>query len=264
MIILELGLIAVGAVFVIASFFLTDKLSPKDLTEIAQRSEKEIKTILDKELAGAEGKIQDAIDEAVEGSLIKVERSLDLETNEKIAGISDYSDTVMQDMHKLHEEIVFLYSMLNDRHEEMKKTAQDVQTLTKEVRSVEQRWENEHIARTAAAAAPEETALKEPAQNAPQNAPQNAETEETPETSVLVEKESEPEAEIKGAPEEETAPEGVSEPAVSTNPMHEKILAMAAEGKDAVAIAEEMHLGVGEVRLIENLYARKEEAANET
>lgn len=260
MIILELGLIAVGAVFVIASFFLTDKLSPKDLTEIAERSEKEIKTILDKELAGAEGKIQDAIDEAVEGSLIKVERSLDLETNEKIAGISDYSDTVMQDMHKLHEEIVFLYSMLNDRHEEMKKTAQDVQTLTKEVRSVEQRWENENIARTAAAAAPEETALKEPAQKAPQN----AKTGEAPENSVLDEKKSEPEADQKETPEEEKAPEAVMEPAVTTNPMHEKILAMAAEGKDAVAIAEEMHLGVGEVRLIENLYARKEEAANET
>ncbi len=255
MIILELGLIAVGAVFVIASFFLTDKLSPKDLTEIAQRSEKEIKTILDKELAGAEGKIQDAIDEAVEGSLIKVERSLDLETNEKIAGISDYSDTVMQDMHKLHEEIVFLYSMLNDRHEEMKKTAQDVQTLTKEVRSVEQRWENEHIARTVHTAAPEEPAQK---------APQNAKTGETPENSVSGEKESEPEAEQKETPEEEKAPEAVMEPAVTTNPMHEKILAMAAEGKDAVAIAEEMHLGVGEVRLIENLYARKEEAANET
>ncbi len=231
MIILELGLIAVGAIFVIASFFLTDKLSPKDLTEIADRSEKEMKAIMDKEMTRSEDRIREMIDETVEGSLVKVDRALDKETNERIKGISEYSDTVMQDLNKLHEEVLFLYSMLNDRHDEMTKTAGEIEGLVKEVNAARE-WREEELRPE------EEMALPEPSAGAAEELILPA-AEEGP----------------------STEPEPVPEP---VNPLHERIRALADEGKTAVEIAEELDRGVGEVQLVLALSSRKEDGADET
>ena len=47
---IEIVLILVGLVFMIGSFFVTEKLSTRELDKIAELSEKEIKIIANKEL----------------------------------------------------------------------------------------------------------------------------------------------------------------------------------------------------------------------
>ena len=122
-------LLLIGVVFMIGSFFVTEKLSPSELNQIAELSEEELKRIIDRGLKNAETRIEDAIDEQVDQSSEKVDRSLEKVTNDKIMAISEYSDTVIESMNKTHNEIMFLYSMLNDKHTELTGMAADLQRL---------------------------------------------------------------------------------------------------------------------------------------
>ena len=146
-------LLLIGVVFMIGSFFVTEKLSPSELNQIAELSEEELKRIIDRGLKNAETRIEDAIDEPVDQSSEKVDRSLEKVTNDKIMAISEYSDTVIESMNKTHNEIMFLYSMLNDKHTELTGMAADLQRLAADVRSLE-----EKAPLTAPQAAPERAA----------------------------------------------------------------------------------------------------------
>ena len=54
--------------FVLVSFFVQEKLTPKDVQEITRLSEKELKIIVERELKNANDKVEDAIDAVVEQS----------------------------------------------------------------------------------------------------------------------------------------------------------------------------------------------------
>lgn len=130
----EILLILVGLVLMVGSFFVTEKLSGADLDKIAELSQAEMKHILEKELAQADGKIEEQIDTAIEDSIGKVERGLDKETNEKMMAIGEYSDTILEKMNQTHNEIMFLYSMLNDKHQELTELAGSLGQMSSDIR----------------------------------------------------------------------------------------------------------------------------------
>ena len=134
-------LLLIGSVFMIGSFFVTEKLSPSELNQIAELSENELKKIIEKGLASAEVKIEEAIDNQIETSSEKVDRELEKETNDKIMAISEFSDTVIENMNKTHNEIMFLYSMLNDKHTELTGMTSNLQRLAADVRSLEEGYQ---------------------------------------------------------------------------------------------------------------------------
>ena len=78
------------------------------------------------------------IDDQIEASIDKVDRALGRETNEKIMAISEYSDTVIENMSKTHNEIMFLYSMLNDKHTELTGMVSELQRLAADIRDIEE------------------------------------------------------------------------------------------------------------------------------
>lgn len=129
----EIILILVGLVLMVGSFFVTEKLSGADLDKIAELSKTEMKLILDKELTQADNKIEDQIDAAIEDSIEKVERGLDKETNEKMMAIGEYSDTILEKMNQTHNEIMFLYSMLNDKHQELTELAGSLRQMSADI-----------------------------------------------------------------------------------------------------------------------------------
>lgn len=131
----EIVLILIGIIFMIGSFMVTEKLSSSELDSIAKMSEAEIKVILDKEMDRSTVQIQEQIEGAIDASIDKVERALDKETNEKIMAISEYSDTVLESMNKTHNEIMFLYSMLNDKHAELTDLSAELSKVATKVES---------------------------------------------------------------------------------------------------------------------------------
>jgi hypothetical protein len=220
---IEIILLLVGFVFMVGSFFITERLSPSELNQIAELSEDELKKIIERELLNAGGKIQDAIDGQLEASMDKVDRALEKETNEKIMAISEYSDTVLESMNKTHNEIMFLYSMLNDKHTELTGMVSELQHLAADVRGLQETLPRK----------------EEPI------------GEETPKSAI--ERVAEPMVESAAVQEEPTKTLNEQSPEMLEN-HNAEILELHKEGLNEVEIAKRLELGVGEVRLVLGLY----------
>ncbi|MCI8992308.1 MAG: hypothetical protein HFG80_06220 [Eubacterium sp.] len=119
MVIIELILIVLGVVFMLISFRVTEKLTPKELEYLGSLSKDELKKIIENELNRASVDVDNRLDSIIDTSMEKVEVALDKETNAKIMAISEYSDTVLDNINRNHNEVMFLYSMLNDKHTEL-------------------------------------------------------------------------------------------------------------------------------------------------
>ena len=133
---LEIGLLILGALFFIGSFFLQEKLSSSDVDEIKKMSEKQIGVLMEKQLRDADMKIDGHIGETLNASLEKLERESDKETNEKLMQIGEYSDSVMEKMGKTHEEIMFIYQMLNEKQDKLTQLTKDAQDYESHLRSI--------------------------------------------------------------------------------------------------------------------------------
>lgn len=114
----EIILIVIGI-----AIFLLGYLMParrKDLDEEVQLiSEDEVRKMVAAEVEHVKDKIADIVDETVNYSIEKTERAMERITNEKIMAVNEYSDTVLEEINKNHKEVVFLYDMLNDKHDNL-------------------------------------------------------------------------------------------------------------------------------------------------
>ena len=59
----------------------------------------------------------------------KTERVMEKTSNEKIMAINEFSNTVLEQIGKNHKEAVFLYDMLNDKHDKLKNTVSEAMTV---------------------------------------------------------------------------------------------------------------------------------------
>lgn len=233
---LEITLIVIGVVFLVGSFFVSDKLSQKDVDQIAKMSEEELRVILDRQLEKAKTEIQNAIETGIDETTEETKRALEKETNDKINGISEYSDTVLESINKSHNEIMFLYSMLNDKHKDLTDLAANLQKLTANLHDVEQQM-TEKTLRAQARLQQPEPIIEKPAKVQKKKIP--------------VEKKVKSES-IKKAVEVKKKPETDTE--INEKNDNDAILRLHAEGKSDVEIAKLLDRGLGEVRLVIGLH----------
>ena len=131
---LEIGLLVIGVVLFAASFLVTKRLSPSDIDELKKMSETEIRILMDKGIRDASTQMDDAIEEKIKDASEKFDVETDKETNEKILQISEYSDTVLDSMNKSHDEVMFMYSMLNDKQEKITELTKNMQEMESTLR----------------------------------------------------------------------------------------------------------------------------------
>ena len=124
-------LLAFGLAVFVISFLIPAKTEEEKEIEF---SEDLIKDLVDKEFNEAKGRLNDIVDETVTYAMEKTERTMDRLTNEKMMAVNEYSDTVLSEIDKNHKEVVFLYDMLNDKHETLKSTVSEVEKKTSEVK----------------------------------------------------------------------------------------------------------------------------------
>lgn len=229
--ILEIVLLIAGIIIFTGSFFLP--LGGEKNTGIDQKAAKEeIHGLVEEEMNNVRSKMQDKMEETSEDAIEKAERALERLTNEKIMAVNEYSDTVLQEIHKNHEEAMFLYDMLNSKHANIKDT---VSKMDKAVKAAENKTLENKTAENKAVA--EKTATDKTAGTVAEEKAADASQTET-----LIQPENSPEIGFMG----ETVQEGQNN--------NEKILEMHKQGKSTVAIAKELGLGVGEVKLVIDLY----------
>ncbi|MBR5407461.1 MAG: hypothetical protein IK111_07440 [Lachnospiraceae bacterium] len=99
----------------------------------------EIRRITDKEYDSMSLKVKEATDGAIEYAMEKSERGLEKISNEKIMAVSEYSNTIMEEINKSHKEVMFLYDMLTDKQTDLKNTVRKAEATAKEVESAEKK-----------------------------------------------------------------------------------------------------------------------------
>ena len=220
----EITLIIVGIVFLLVSFLVQEKLSPKDIESITNLSENELKIIVEKQLKNANDQVEDAITDVVEDKTETTKRALEKETNEKIMAIDEYSNTVLESMNKTHNEILFLYSMLNDKHTELTDLAAQLQQFSEQMKHTESE------------------VLENLALAAQDVRPKVNETKPIDENEVIL-------ASLG------TDAKGTEQDQINHN---DRILMLHQQGLSDVEIARELGLGLGEVKLVIGLFKGEE------
>lgn len=232
----------------IGSFFVTEKLSPSELNQIAELSEDELKKIIERGMDNARGRIDDQIDEQLDASMERVDRALEKETNSKIMAISDYSDTVLESMNKTHNEIMFLYSMLNDKHTELTGMVSDLQRLAADVRNLEENFKEQTAIETSVATTATATVN-------PVTAVSQVPEADLMATSAVVDTDRTAAEELSSA--SAPMPESLQEEQQKQSErasVQQQILSLHRDGLSDVEIARNLGMGVGEVRLVIGLY----------
>ena len=133
---MEIVLLIAGGIIFILSFFIPDKKNVSGKQDGGAGSvvlaEGELKGLISQEIDAIRTHVDEVVEEAVTYAMEKTERSLERLSNEKIMAVSEYSDTVLGEIHKNHEEVMFLYDMLNNKHVSLKNTVAEVNRTVKE------------------------------------------------------------------------------------------------------------------------------------
>lgn len=290
----EIVLLVAGGIIFILSFLIPDK---KD--EVSEQSKElvqgEIADMVSREMESVRGQVDGVVEEAVTYAMEKTERSLERLSNEKIMAVNEYSDTVLAEIHKNHEEAMFLYDMLNSKHNNLKDTVSAVNRTVKEVEekvsslremtsvsavqqvssAAEQPVERsavrqtvqsanavpsalETLAAIAAQRTEHTTAAKTPTPISAATAPVSRKTAPIPTATAPVSRTTTPVSVTAASVPAASAATGrvsfLQEKAADGRNNNERILELYRLGKSKVAIAKELGLGVGEVKLVIDLF----------
>ena len=243
---IEVILLILGGIIFTVSFLIPSAKADDGTREMVQE---EVKNAVAREMDNVKDRIEDLTDETVNYAMEKTERSLERVSNEKIMAVNEYSDTVLEEINKNHKEVMFLYDMLNDKHQNLKTTVSQVEKTVKEAEQKVKEVEST----VKEAEKPQKTAT---AKKAPKEAEEvAAETVETKETEKKPAKKTTAKKSSKNAAAE---PQGLDISFMKGNRKNgnnnEKILELHNAGKSNVVIAKELGLGVGEVKLVIDLF----------
>lgn len=207
---LEVCLVLIGITAIVVSYFISEKVSYEKLEEAARNlvlSEESKEKLINQ----TKETVKNILEDMTEDIAGKAERELEKLSNEKIMSVHDYSNTILEEINKNHNEVMFLYSMLDDKDKEIKNTVHKVQYTIKSIRRIEEELE-------------EQEAVAEPEGIVPEIQPE--------EISMLLDTEEKDD--------------------LKNN--NDIILQLHKEGKSNLEIARALGLGLGEVKLVLDLF----------
>lgn len=131
MTVFEVVLLLCGIICVAVSFIMGDskKKNTDDKDYDANLTEEQKEDI--------RRQVTDIIDEEMLNASEKTEVSLDKISNTKILEMNEYADNILGEINRNHNEAVFLYDMLNDKAKEVKSTVKDVNVTKKQVEKIQ-------------------------------------------------------------------------------------------------------------------------------
>lgn len=245
---LEVCLIVVGIVAIAISYFISDKNADERMQKAVEKlvlSEETKQSLMKQTRDTVEKTLNGMSEEIAEKAEIQLEKL----STEKIMAVHDYSDTVLDEIGKNHNEVMFLYSMLDDKGKEVKDTVKEAQKAVKSMHSIKR-----------AQASQMEQLSDKTEQNSEKGNQDKGEKNETEALSGIIEK-NEVEALLGKTEKEQSLKEGKPEEfAKSEDKRKDSIIEFYEQGKSNIEIAKELGLGIGEVKLVISLYHASEES----
>lgn len=280
---IEIALLIAGLIVFAASFVFSSASDKKE-------SEKVLVILSNKQKDDIKNQILSVFDEQMAELKDKTEIELDKMSAQKMNEMNEYSETILGEINRNHNEVMFLYDMLNEKKKEINNTVRDLNIVKKELMAenakaayaVQAAKEDSGTAKDEQPQEKKKTAASKSAKSssAKQSSGKQASDKQTgasadkskdkPHEKIIDDNETETEAE-KPKPRRRTAKtaaertrstikkeserdegKSVELPAGGNN--NEKILEMSRQGKSNVEIAKALGLGIGEVKLVVDLY----------
>lgn len=270
---LEIALLTIGLIVIVASFVFSSKSDGDTIHNV-----KDV-TFTDKQKEDIKKQITDILDEQIENVKEQTEISLDKLSNQKMLEMNEYSDTILQEINRNHNEVMFLYDMLNEKKKEINNTVRDMNATKKEIEKSKTVPKKQTVIDsikdmsedTGGFMASEEL-LREEQKDVDTrkkdilnqlDAVVEAVSDDVSADLEAVEKKPKKRTStgrtaakrMKETVKKETLREDNRDPkAFETGNNNEKILQLSKEGKSNVEIAKELGLGIGEVKLVIDLF----------
>ncbi len=232
---LEICLVVIGIVMIAISYIFSERFGANSAeTELLKdgKFSEVAKEIIKKEVEAELAMIVDDKLEEAKKDMTKI-------SSEQILQMGNYSDDINLRISKNHEEVMFLYNMLNDKETVVKNTIKDIEALKVSVKKMAIVNEmatdvvvKDENAVQIASVSDKETQVDRNNEDLKQEAPV-----EVPEIQPIIEKK--------------------SRVNLKTSNNNKKILELYSQGMTNIQIAKKLGLGVGEVRLVIDLYNSK-------
>lgn len=135
---LEITLIVLGIGVIIVSFFI-DKIWKNPMKRKESSENKHNNEDMEKSLDEFKKQMEDSINRQIDEKIFNYHKEIQQLSNEKIIGIQECSDQILNDINSNREEVLFLYEMLKEKEREIQ-----VQSLQQNVEqtSIQDRQHN--------------------------------------------------------------------------------------------------------------------------
>ena len=265
-------MIIIGIIICISSFFVGEKFSGKKdnlqnlmmVDDDYEFSERELRII--------RRKIEDVIANQAKDILYETNESLSNMANEKTLALGDYAVAVCEEIEKNHKEVMFLYSMLDDKQKEIMKTVRIVNDANKEAKDMLEDVKRYDYERTIVEAPPipKQSALEQlmreevssetvvtteqVVQDESIYEPDNSDIEEDVEDSSISDLDNMDDVFAELDQTDIDFDDVLEEEFKENENSNDIILQMHRNGNSVLEIAKQLGLGVGEVKLVIDLY----------
>ena len=236
---IEIFLIVVGMIAIAISFFdISIFVNKEEINSFESKFNDEI----------LEQKVSEAIDGIIESKVESTEVKIEKMLNEKIMTVGEYSENVISEIDKNHNEVMFLYGMLNDKEKEVKNTLIDIENIKKSIKKIEVEKSNNTSEGS--------DAIKEELNSNILEGPNKQNINNTNKQDLTKSK-SGKNNKIRNNSDSKSGKSNLSAKKNSGKNNNEKILELYKQGKEPMDIAKELKLGIGEVRLVIDLFKNR-------
>lgn len=230
-------LLIIGSVLILASFIFKGSFSDESKGNIM--TEAEIERLVERRFSEVKYRLDDEAEKSADIIRDQTERELEKLSNEKIMAVNEYSDQVMDQINKNHNEVMFLYSMLSDKQKELDYAVEKLNQVRRQADDEEKLVQH---------------AKKEKQTESIHEGAAQDNFTETKDKNVQLSFDDLLQPSVK----EEVKTSASSKPVDEKYANKSKILQMYNEGYSSMEIAQELRLGIGEVRLVIGLSKERE------
>ncbi|TAH69614.1 MAG: hypothetical protein EWM47_06480 [Anaerolineaceae bacterium] len=220
---LEIVMLIIGILIIILSCRVVARPDEKDSISLEGGGIKDI--FLQEELNTFKEQQNEILTSVSEEAISKTDDYLSKLSNEKILAVSEYSDQILEKISQNHEEVVFLYNMLNHKEKELKETVIEIDSS--------QRKAKEIINKN-----PKEKTIEKDAVKTRQLNSQAQNIRSQPMRKPIL--------------EDALEADNTNQQTISIN--NTEILKLHSQGKSVLEIAKQLGIGQGEVKLVIDLF----------
>ena len=251
---LEIALLVIGIIAFAASFIFSSALDGGTEDNKTKDSKAELS---DRQREEIRKQIETVIADETEDIKERTEVELDRMSAKKMSEMTEYSETILNEINRNHNEVMFLYDMLNEKKKEVKNTVRDLDAAKRELNSTMSVNQTNSPKTEAPHSSGEKSQTREKSASILDQLDASSMTvsDEMDDDTVPYKRKSTRKTGRAAADRLRTAlkSDSVRHSSVD-NANRDKILELDKRGKSPVEIARELNIGVGEVKLITDLY----------